>query len=75
MFVDGLDLHRVVPGSRSTVFTPSVVSPHMPEQHTDAPVAPRATLPQARKPFVRPAVEDMGGLTLVTLAVTIPVGP
>lgn len=47
----------------------------MPEQHTDAPVAQRTAHPQARKPFVRPAVEDMGGLTLVTLAATIPVGP
>jgi len=47
----------------------------MPEQHTDAPVAQHTAHPQARKPFVRPAVEDMGGLTLVTLAATIPVGP
>jgi hypothetical protein len=46
----------------------------MPEQHTDAPVAPRKAV-SARQPFVRPAVEDLGGLTLVTLAVSIPVGP
>ena len=46
----------------------------MPEQHTDAPVAPRKAV-SARQPFVRPAVEDLGGLALVTLVSTIPVGP
>ncbi|HSU12790.1 MAG TPA: hypothetical protein VLK66_01715 [Longimicrobium sp.] len=46
----------------------------MPEQHAHAPVVQRAPA-QARKPFVRPSVEDLGGLTLVTLTVSVPVGP
>ena len=30
---------------------------------------------QARKPFVRPAVQDLGPLTLLTLTTDIPVDP
>jgi hypothetical protein len=44
------------------------------EQHTDTPVAPRKPA-SGRQPFVRPAVEDLGGLALVTLVSSIPVGP
>jgi len=37
--------------------------------------APAATGREARKPFVRPAVHDLGSLTLFTLTTQIPVPP
>jgi hypothetical protein len=38
--------------------------------------ADQPTTGQARRrPFIRPSVQDLGGLALVTLTTSIPVGP
>ena len=53
----------------------------MSEKRADTPVASRtpadriAPAQPTRKPFVRPSVQDLGGLALVTLVTSIPVGP
>ena len=44
----------------------------MAEPRIDTPAA--SARPEPRKPFVRPTVENLGGLTLVTLVSSIPGG-
>lgn len=43
--------------------------------HTHAPGAVQATAGEPRKPFVRPALEDLGTLTIVTQQTTIVIPP
>jgi len=45
----------------------------MNEKRIDTPEATKTLAGQpSRKPFLRPAVQDLGGLTLVTLLTSIP---
>lgn len=47
----------------------------MSELHDEAPAATEQSAANAREPFETPTVQNMGGLTLVTLTTSIPVGP